>query len=282
MPPESSRASARSSSKTKGTPPMRLLLRFGGIAIAAGVVLSGCIYASQSFERFLIRDPRFFLPGPADYGLESPNLEIHGVKYASRHQILRLFDPDYGRSLYLFPLTERRKQLLGVRWVHDVSIARIWPNRIIVQVNEREPAAFIKLPAESMVRWALIDDEGVILDPPARATFQLPVLAGLMGGESTERRGIRVRRMKRLMKELGPLSDNVSEVDATDLDDLKVTEIADGRAVLLMLGDRNFSSRLRNFLDHYPDIHRRMPQATSFDLRLDDRITGLESSRDVQ
>jgi len=272
---------SESSSRNKRVPATRLLLRYGGIAIAAGIVLSGCIYASQSFERFLIRDPRFFLPGPADYGLESPNLEVHGIQYASRRQILRLFDPDYGRSLYLFPLAERRKQLLGVRWVHNASIARIWPNRIVVQVSERKPAAFIKLPAESMVRWALIDEEGVILDPPSRASFRLPVLAGLMGGETQERRAVRVRRMKRLMKELGPLSDNVSEVDATDLDDLKVTETAGGSAVLLMLGDRNFASRLRNFLDHYPDIHRRMPQATSFDLRLDDRITGLETSRDV-
>ena len=166
--------------------------------------------------------------------------------------------------------------------MHDASVARIWPNRVIVQITERKPAAFIKLPAESMVRWALIDDEGVILDPPSKASFQLPVLAGVMGSESQEKRGIRVRRMQRLMKDLGPLADNVSEVDVTDLDDLKVTEQAAGRAVLLMLGDRNFSPRLRNFLDHYPDIYRKMPQATSFDLRLDDRITGLETSRDVQ
>jgi cell division protein FtsQ len=261
---------------------MRILLRYAGIAIAAGVVLSGCIYASESFERFLIRDPRFFLPGPADYGLESPNLELHGVKYASRQQILRLFESDYGRSLYLFPLATRRKTLLGVRWVHDASIARIWPDRVIVQIIERKPAAFVKLPAESMVRWGLIDDEGVILDPPAKASFQLPVLAGVMGGESQEKRGIRVRRMQRLMKQLGPLGDNVSEIDATDLDDLRITEQAGGGAVSLMLGDRNFSTRLRNFLNHYPDIHRKMPQATSFDLRLDDRITGLEASRDAR
>ena len=103
-----------------------------------------------------------------------------------------------------------------------------------------------------------------------------------MGGESQEKRGIRVRRMQRLMKDLGPLADNVSEVDASDLDDLRITEQAGGGAVSLMLGDRNFSSRLRNFLDHYPDIHRKMPQATSFDLRLDDRITGLEASRDAR
>jgi cell division protein FtsQ len=182
--------------------------------------------------------------------------------------------------LYLFPIATRRHTLLGVRWVHDASIARIWPNRVIVQIAERKPAAFVKLPAESMVRWALIDEEGVILEPPVKASFQLPVLAGVMGGESQEKRGTRVRRMQRLMRDLGPLAGNVSEVDATDLDDLRITERAGGNAVFLMLGDRNFSSRLRNFLDHYSDIHRKMPQATSFDLRLDDRITGLEAARD--
>ena len=273
-----SESSAKSKPKNRRTLATRILLRYSGIAIAVGVVLSGCIYASESFERFLIRDPRFFLPGPADYGLESSNLELDGVRYASRQQILRLFEADYGRSLYLFPLATRRKTLLGVRWVHDASIARIWPNRVIVQIAERKPAAFIKLPAESMARWALIDEEGVILDPPAKASFQLPVLAGVLGSDSQEKRGIRVRRMQSLMKNLGPLAASVSEVDATDLDDLRIIEQAGSGAVFLMLGDRNFASRLRHFLDHYPDIHRKMPQATSFDLRLDDRITGLEAA----
>ncbi len=282
MASESSAKSGSTSKKAPSTPVARLLWRFGGIAIAAGVVLSGGIYASDRFAQFLVRDTRFFLPGPPDYGLESPSLELHGIRYASRQQVLRLFEPDYGRSLYLFPLAARRKELLGVRWVHDASIARIWPNRVIVQITERRPAAFIKLPAEAMLRWALIDDEGVILDPPPKAAFTLPVLAGVLSGESQEKRGIRVRRMQRLMKELGPLSDNVSEVDASDLDDLKITEQAGGGAVTLMLGDRNFSTRLRNFLEHYPDIHRNMPQATSFDLRLDDRITGLKAPRDAR
>jgi cell division protein FtsQ len=279
---ESSAKSGSASKKAPSTPVSRLLWRFSGIAIAVGVALSGGIYASERFAQFLIRDTRFFLPGPADYGLESPNLELHGIRYASRQQVLRLFEPDYGRSLYLFPLAARRKALLSVRWVHDASIARIWPNRVIVQITERRPAAFIKLPAEAMLRWALIDDEGVILDPPPKAAFTLPVLAGVLSGENQEKRGIRVRRMQRLMKELGPLSDNVSEVDASDLDDLKITEQAGGGAVTLMLGDRNFSSRLRNFLEHYPDIHRNMPQGTSFDLRLDDRITGLKAPRDAR
>ena len=129
------------SNQARNKPAPRLILRFGGIAIAVGVALTGGIYASQRFAQFLIRDTRFFLPGPADYGLESPSLELHGIQFASRQQVLRLFEPDFGRSLYLFPLAVRRKELLGVRWVHDASIARIWPNRIVVHITERKPAA---------------------------------------------------------------------------------------------------------------------------------------------
>jgi cell division protein FtsQ len=246
--------------------------------IAASLFLTSCIYASQRFEQFLIRDPRFLLPGPADYGLESPNLEVEGVKYASRAQILRVFDQDLGRSVFLFPLVARRRALLNVRWVHAASIVRIWPNRIQVRIEERRPAAFVKLRAESMERWALIDEEGVILDPPLKAPFHLPMLAGISPQESVAQRGVRVRRAQRLLQDLGRLADKISEADVSDLDDLKVTEKLDGRAVTIMLGEHNFASRLQKFLDHYADIHHRIPQVTTFDLRLDDRITGVAAN----
>ena len=268
----------QAAAKKRRAPGLGTILRYGLLIIAISVTLAGGIYGSQQFQQFLMRDQRFFLPGAADYGLESPNLELAGVRYASRAQVLRVFDQDYDRSLYLFPLAERRKTLRSVRWVRDATIVRIWPNRLSVQVIERQPAAFVKLPGDNIARWALIDDEGIILDPPAKSAFRLPVLAGIRPSESAEKRGTRVRRMQRLTKELGRLADSVSEVDVSDLDNLKITEQVGGTAVSLMLGNRNFSSRLRNFLDHYPDIHAKMPQASTFDLRLDDRITGLEAS----
>jgi cell division protein FtsQ len=270
----------QANAKKTRAPRVATVVRYGLLVTAISLTLAGGIYASQQFQQFLIRDTHFFLPGPADYGLESPNLELTGVKYASRAQVLRVFDQDYGRSLYLFPLAERRKALRSVRWVHDATVVRIWPNRLSIQITERKPAAFLKLPGDNIARWGLIDDEGVILEPPAKAAFRLPVLAGIRPSETPEKRGTRVRRMQRLTKELGKLADNISEVDVSDLDNLKITEQVGGTAVSLMLGDRNFSTRVRNFLDHYPDIHAKMPQASTFDLRLDDRITGLEASSD--
>ncbi len=265
-----------SSARKRKTIAVRVIFRYGFVVVAVCMVLTSAIYASQQFEKFLIRDPRFFLPGPADYGMESLNLQLNGINYASRQRILRLFEQDYGRSLYLLPLAQRRKSLLNIAWVHDATVVRVWPNRIVVDIRERRPAAFVKVPSDGMTRWALIDDEGVILEPPPKAPFRLPVLAGVLVAEEPDKRALRVRRMRRLMQDLGNLSDKVSEVDASDLDNLKITEQVQGKVVSLILGDTNFASRVRNFLDHYQDIRKKVPKATTFDLRLDDRITGLE------
>jgi len=268
----------QASPKKRRTLAVGALIRYGLIAIGAGMVLTSAIYASQRFEQFLIRDPRFILPGPADYGMESPNLEVTGTRYASRWQIQRVFEGDFGRSLYLFPIASRRKTLLNVPWVRDAEILRIWPNHIQVQIKERQPVAFVKLRAESMERWALIDDEGVILEPPRRASFHLPLLSGVTNGETPSQRGARVRRALRMVQSLGNLSDTVAEVDVSDIDNLKLTEKVGGRLITLLMGDHNFASRLGNFFDHYPDIHRRIPQVSTFDLRLDDRITAVAGS----
>src|SRR5260370_33658937 len=114
---------------------VRTILRYGSIVVAVCATLAGGIYASQQFEQFMIRDPRFFLPGPPDYGFESPNLEVQGVRYASRAQILRRFDRAYGRSLSLFPLPERRKSPLHVPCGPDPSTERIWPHPVLLRVT---------------------------------------------------------------------------------------------------------------------------------------------------
>ena len=259
----------------KPTVNWRAVTKYTLILLLFAMVLTGGIYASQQIEQLLIRDPRFFLPGPADYGMESPNLELRGIRYASRARILNVFTRDFGRSLYLLPLAERRQALLKINWVEDAAIVRQWPNRVAVEITERRPAAFIDLKVESMSRWALIDTDGVILEPPQRAPFQLPVVTGVRADEPQTMRGTRVRRMRRLIEELGPAGEKVSEINVRDLDNLQITEQVEGNSLVLLLGDNHFASRLQNFMDHYPDIHRKMPNANTFDLRLDDRITAV-------
>jgi cell division protein FtsQ len=255
------------------------ILSYSARIAVAGVVLVAGLYGLNRAERFLVRDPRFSLI-PPDFGLESSSLQLEGVRYASRNAILRVFAPDFGRSVYLLPLAQRRDKLRELDWVKDVSISRIWPNRAYVRIHEREPVAYVQLTAsDRRARAGMIDANGVLLQQPAHARFELPVMTGIRSDEVLPQRRDKVRRLLLMMKDIGPLGERVSEVDVSDRSNIKVTARAMNRAVVLWLGDQNFAGRLQNFVNHYPDIQRKLPGATTLDLRLDDRITVVEDER---
>lgn len=240
--------------------------------LVAGVALVAALYAFHRVEQFLISDPRFALDGP-EGSPETPTLEIAGAEHASRRKIENVFNADAGRSVYLLPLSDRRTSLREVDWIKDASIARLWPNRVIVSVSERKPVAFLALGSS---RLALIDEEGVIL-PLAADRFTLPVLDGVRSTDPLSQRREQVRRMLRLTRDLGSeLMARVSEIDVSDRDNLKIVEPAGGHAITLLLGDHNFALRYQNFVRNYPEIERRLPGAATLDLRLEDRITVVE------
>ena len=253
-------------------------LRYALYSAAALLLAVVALYVYSRVDQFLAGDPRFRLAEPPSDGGESPALRIEGAVYASRAQILNAFSADYGRSVYLLPLGERRRTLLGIDWVKDASVSRLWPDRLAVRIVERKPVAFIQLPeadSPASQRVALIDTEGVILEQPPRARFTLPVLTGIRQEQSQPVRRLRVATALRLVQELGDLVAQLSEIDVSDPENVKVVQQAEGRVLLLMLGNRNFLSRLQNLLIHYPEIRQRSPNATTFDLRLDDRITAV-------
>ncbi len=217
-----------------------------------------------------------------EYTGQSPNLILEGVHYASASQIRNVFKEDFGRSLYLVPIQERREQLLAIDWIQAASVSKIWPKTLKVHVEERVPVAFLHLrPATrgGISRFVLIDSEGFILRPKVAAKFTLPVLTGISETESIENRRARVRRVLEMLKEIGPLGKDVSEVDVADPNNLIVSEHVEGTVVKLMLGDENYAERMQNFLANYGEIRAKRPDATTLDLRVDGVITASGEGR---
>ena len=247
-------------------PPSRLkiALRVMGVTL----VLAVSLYTFHRLEQFLIRDSRFAMSG-ADGSAAASTLDVQGAEHASRRAIESVFAEDMGRSVYLLPLADRRATLQTVDWVKDASVARLWPNRVVVRVTEREPVAFLTLGPS---RFGLIDAEGVIL-PQSPGRFHLPVLSGVQSRDPLPERRARVQRMLRLLHDLGGMADKVAEIDVSDRDNLKVTQPYEGRMITLLLGDQDFGARYQNFVSHYGEIKQKLPGATTLDLRLEDRIT---------
>ena len=256
--------------REKARPPFRW--RLWAIVGAWCAVFLSSAMAARKAHQYLLTDPQFTFSSE-----QRGSLAVEGTVYASRARLSRVFAIDYGRSIFSVPLAERRRRLLAVDWVEDASVSRLWPNRLLVRITERKPVAFVSLPfhsgANSPSHFLLVDAQGVLLDPPARAQFAFPVLTGLTEDQTEPERRVRVRAMLALLDELGPAGQNISEINATAPDDLAVVTQVEGRLIELKLGDGNYAKRLQSFLLHYPEIRRRTAAATSFDLRLEDRIT---------
>ncbi len=271
-------------SSSPGRRNLNHVLRYATTTAVMLVCAVGAIAAYHRTERFLIGDARFALAGPGEHDEESPAIRLHGISHARRERVLAVFEDDYGRSIYLLPLAERRRQLLAVDWVKDASLRRAWPNHLDVFLVERQPVAFVQVPAAQpgATRFALIDEDGVIMEPPARAEYHLPVFLGLRRDKGPAARREAVHRMLRLLAEAGPASARISEVDAADPDNLKVTEQIGDRILTLLVGDRRYRERLERFHSYYPQIQNQLGTAATLDLRIDNRIILVKGAGDAR
>jgi cell division protein FtsQ len=250
------------------------VLRYATTTAIMLVCAVGAIAAYLRTERFLLDDARFLLAAPGEDGEPSPGIRLHGIDHARRDRVLAVFDADYGRSVYRLPLAERRRQLLAVDWVKEASLRRSWPNRLDVHLTERRPVAFVPVPAgqAGATRFALIDEDGFIMEPPPRAEYHLPVLLGARRDRPPAVRREVVRRMLRLLSDAGEAASRISEIDAGNAGNLKVIEQADNRILTLLVGDRDFRARLDRFHSYYPQIRDQLGETATLDLRVDNRI----------
>ena len=101
---------------------LRALRQVGtAVLILAGILIAIWLYVT--LENFLVTDSRFFLPGPPEPEERSEFFRIEGARNVTEEQVAQVFARDFGRSIYLLPLRERRLKLLGIDWVKEASIS---------------------------------------------------------------------------------------------------------------------------------------------------------------
>jgi cell division septal protein FtsQ len=271
------RAPARRGRTRADAPPAPGRSRLRRWTLVTAILLGALAVAAAGYQvdEYFASDSHFVLPG----GLEDhPNLAVTGAVYAPQDRVAAVFARDFGRSVYLIPLAERRRALMSIDWIQDAAVERHWPNRVSVEIVERRPVAFAMLPRPSadgatFYEPALVDAEGVLLALPPRARFALPALYGVTRQIDAAGRRERVRQALGLMEEVKAYAGQISEINAADPHNLTATFTLEGRALRLMLGSEKYRDRLQGFLGRYTEISRRVPYARVFDLRLYPYIT---------
>jgi cell division protein FtsQ len=235
------------------------------LALAAALFLFGS--ATVAAYSYGIHSWRFRLDS-------SENVEISGVHNASRAQVMDVIGGDIGRNIFFVPLEERKKQLEQIPWVESAIVMRLLPNRLTIEIHERTPVAF----ARTGSKISLIDAHGVVLGMPAnrQTKYSFPVIEGITETEPLSSRAAAMRIYNRLARELDAegahYSQDLSEVDLSDPEDVKATANTGGGAVLIHLGNSDFLTRYQLFVTHIAEWRQQFQNLQSVDLRYEGQI----------
>jgi len=244
------------------------------IVVAFLLLVAGCVAMGLAMTRtFFLRDPRFLLPS-------ADNIQITGNTHLTRAQILDPFGGDIERNLFLVPLAERRSQLESFPWVAHATVLRLLPNQLRVHILERTPVAFVR----EGTQIGLVDAGGVLLDmPPDRhpgaagdPLYSFPVVTGINAQDPLSTRFARMKLYTQFAADLDSagekISQNLSEVDLSDPEDVKALIPENGSEILVHFGDTDFLKRYQKFQQLLPEWRAQYPKLASVDMRYEGQV----------
>ena len=228
-------------------------------------------------RKFLIRDPHFRIAGASD-------IQSTGLSEVNRAEVLPIFGEDIGRNIFFVPLSDRRKQLEAIPWVQQATVMRFLPDHLSVNIVERTPVAFVRQGS----RVELADADGVILSMPpaimAQHHYSFPVVTGINANDPLPARRARMAVYQRFLAELDQnnqhLTQQVSEIDLSDPEDLRATMPEQGSDILAHFGDDHFLQRLQLYKSQIAVWRRVAPKLIGVDLRYSDNVP-LEIANDA-
>ncbi len=204
----------------------------------------------------------------------SDQIEVTGAEHVGHAQIMEAMGGDIGRNIFFVPLRQRQQQLEQIPWVESASVMRFVPNRLRIEIHERTPVAFVRIGP----RVLLIDAGGNLMElaPGGKHKYSFAVIAGMNAGEPLSMRAARMKNYNELIRELDSggahYSQELSEVDLSDPEDVKVLATDSNGEVLVHLGSGNYLQRYRIYVTHVQQWRQQFDKLESVDLRYDGQV----------
>jgi cell division protein FtsQ len=202
----------------------------------------------------------------------SDNIEVTGTQNVTKAQIMEVMGADIGRNIFFIPLAQQKAQLEQIPWVESASVMRFVPNRLKVEIQERTPVAFARVGP----RMALIDAGGTLMELSSKHRYSFPVILGMNPGEPLSTRAPRMKTYAEMVRALDAsgarYSQDLSEVDLTDLEDVKVRVNDPAGDVLVHMGSSDYLRRYKIYVTHAQGWRLQFQKLESVDLRYDNQI----------
>ena len=234
-------------------------------ACVAGVLLCAAARAAGGVYEYGERSWRFRVES-------SDNIDVTGMENVTKAQIMEVMGADIGRNLFFIPLAQQKAQLEQIPWVESASVMRFVPNRLSVEIHERTPVAFARVGP----RISLIDAGGTLMELPQKHKYSFPVILGMNPGEPLSTRAPRMKAYNELVQDLDSggarYSQDLSEVDLTDLENLKVRVNDPAGDVLVELGSSDYLKRYKTYVSHVQEWRQQFQKLESVNLRYDNQV----------
>jgi cell division protein FtsQ len=246
---------------------IRRFFWWAGVFIFILVPLGVSVYLLGAY---LLTSPRFQLASPAD-------VTVEGNHYVSKEEVLAALGVQAGNSggggnIFRTSLDEREKQVESIPWVWSAKVVRSYPHYLAVYVTERDPVAFVDVGS----RILMVDQQGVVLDPPEKGRFDFPVVKGLDFQGNPADRTVRLKLYQEFMREtsgkMGGSGWIVSEVDLKDANNLKALLVQNGQTLLVYFGNTAFLNRFENLMTVLPQLRKTNQKIDSVDLRFRNQV----------
>jgi cell division protein FtsQ len=227
-------------------------------------------YAAVLLARnVLLHDERFFIPS-------SSSIELQGNTHVTRAQLMGVFGEDVERNVFSVDLAQRRAELERLPWVAHATVMRLLPNRMRVSIVERTPVAFVRQGSHI----GLVDAGGVLLDMPPGAkvdpSYSFPVVSGIVASDPVSTRAARMKIFERFTADLDgsgqKISEELSEVDLSNPEDVKALIPDHSNEILVHFGDTDFLDRYHRFEQHLPEWRTTYPKLSSVDMRYERQV----------
>ncbi|HUO25958.1 MAG TPA: FtsQ-type POTRA domain-containing protein [Candidatus Aquilonibacter sp.] len=251
-------------SARRSTLPKKAVNHLAWAAVAAAIICAGGLTVAAAYH-YGEHSWRFRVES-------SDDIEITGAQNVTKSQIMEVMGADIGRNIFFIPLEQQQAQLEQIPWVESASVMRFVPNRLEVEIHERTPVAFARVGP----RILLIDAGGTLMELPPKRKYSFPVILGMNPGEPLSTRQPRMEEYAKLVSELDSggahYSQDLSEVDLSDLDDVKVRVNDPAGDVLVHLGSSDYLRRYKIYVGHAQEWRQQFQKLQSVDLRYDDQI----------
>lgn len=217
--------------------------RFQGLALS--ILLGGALFGIYLGYESLRKGPYFRVK----------EIRMVGLKRLSPSDTEARFRSTLGQNIFELDAGPIQNRLLSNPWVKESVVKKEFPDRLVLIVTERTPAAVAIDPSGAEV---LLDEEGVSLERGGAYPPELPRVTHY--NESAYPHALQLARL---------LSGrDLSTINLSDPEDL----VVEAKAGTFHFGEGNYAERWRRFLEIENDLEKRGMQGREIDLRFSDKV----------